>query len=218
MKSSPSITYYRNIVEVFPTMQVSEMRKTVSSKEPVHHKHVDWLGRKRSALMVVASLIATVAFELGMTPPGGVWQDDSDKHQAGRAVMADQHPGEYGKFMIINTISFLASLSIILILISGLPLRRRRWMWSLMVITWIAITTQTGTYFLAVKQMVPDFLEDIYKHVSLYSVLGWLCLVGLVFVGNLIRMVLWVLRKYRFLEQEPGPAPDFMDDDENEDE
>ena len=133
------------------------------------HEHIDWLGRKRSALMVVTSLIATVSFELGITPPGGVWEDHSYQHQAGRSAIADKRPDEYGQFMILNTISFLASLSIILLLISGLPPRRRRWLWTLMVITWIAITTQTGTYFIALKQMVPDFAEDVYEQVSVDS-------------------------------------------------
>ncbi|KAK0581299.1 hypothetical protein LWI29_012281 [Acer saccharum] len=37
----------------------------------------DWLTRKRDSLMVVASLIATMAFQDGLNPPGGLWQDQS---------------------------------------------------------------------------------------------------------------------------------------------
>ncbi|KAI3814808.1 hypothetical protein L1987_14453 [Smallanthus sonchifolius] len=50
----------------------------------------DWLDKKRNALMVVASLIATMAFQAGTNPPSGVWQDDSTAdppHKAGYAVM-----------------------------------------------------------------------------------------------------------------------------------
>lgn len=37
----------------------------------------DWLTDKQNILMVVAVLLATMAFQAGMNPPGGVWQDDS---------------------------------------------------------------------------------------------------------------------------------------------
>ncbi|MBA0636565.1 hypothetical protein Godav_025724, partial [Gossypium davidsonii] len=40
------------------------------------YKKEDWLTRKRDSLMVVASLMATMSFQAGLTPPGGLWQDD----------------------------------------------------------------------------------------------------------------------------------------------
>lgn len=36
----------------------------------------DWIERKRNTLMIVASLIATMAFQAGLNPPSGVWQED----------------------------------------------------------------------------------------------------------------------------------------------
>ncbi|KAA8535185.1 hypothetical protein F0562_030188 [Nyssa sinensis] len=39
-------------------------------------KQDNWLEKTRNTLMVVASLIATMAFQVGVNPPGGVWQDD----------------------------------------------------------------------------------------------------------------------------------------------
>ncbi|XP_042758617.1 ankyrin repeat-containing protein BDA1 isoform X2 [Lactuca sativa] len=50
----------------------------------------DWLDKKRNTLMVVASLIATMAFQAGTNPPSGVWQDGSTtdpNRRAGYAVM-----------------------------------------------------------------------------------------------------------------------------------
>ncbi|OMO91722.1 hypothetical protein COLO4_18143 [Corchorus olitorius] len=83
---------------------------TNNSRKPLaahKHKHTDWLGRKRSALVVVASLLATVAFQAAITPPGGVWQADEtvdergnplkQPHIAGTAVMAYSLEFEYGK-------------------------------------------------------------------------------------------------------------------------
>ncbi|CAI9784925.1 unnamed protein product [Fraxinus pennsylvanica] len=54
---------------------------------------IKWLAKKRDAIMVVAILIATMAFQAGVTPPGGVWEGDAtDPHKPGEAVMAHLHP------------------------------------------------------------------------------------------------------------------------------
>lgn len=198
-----------------------------SQKPVVTHKHTDWLGRKRSALMVVASLIATVAFQAGITPPGGVWQDDQTvddngkplewPHIAGTAVLAYTDPLQYGQFMIFNTIAFLASLSIILLLVSGLPIKRRRWMWIQMVVLWIAITAQVVTYFISLRYMSPSIAgaRRMLHDVTEISVLSWLALMGVVFIGNVIRMNLWILRKYGYLkEKEVVPKATIEDEHE----
>ncbi|XVE97933.1 hypothetical protein REPUB_Repub03eG0061600 [Reevesia pubescens] len=193
-----------------------------------NNKHTDWLGRKRSALMVVASLSATVAFQAAITPPGGVWQEDETldekgnplehPRKAGTAVMAYSQEIEYGQFMIFNTIAFLASLSIILLLISGLPIKRRRWMWIQMIIMWIAITAQVITYFISLRYMSPDSASGMLHDVTEISVLAWLCLMGVVFIGNVVRMNLWVLRKYGFVKeklQKPSAEPEIDNDQED---
>ncbi|KAH7837017.1 hypothetical protein Vadar_008572 [Vaccinium darrowii] len=106
----------------------------------------EWLTKKRDALMVVASLIATMAFQAGVNPPGGVWQDDSDGHRAGEAVMAYNYQDSYPYFLRCNTIGFVASLSTILLLISGLKFKNKAAMWILIVTMWLAITSMAITY------------------------------------------------------------------------
>ncbi|XP_050270145.1 ankyrin repeat-containing protein At5g02620-like [Quercus robur] len=202
------------------------MKESGSERPVVKHQHTDWLGRKRSALMVVASLIATVAFQAGLTPPGGVWQDDltvddngnpvKDPHIAGTAVMAYTDTIEYGQFMIFNTIAFLASLSIILLLVSGLPIKRRRWMWIQMAILWIAITAQVVTYFISLRHMSPSKVQGMLREVTSISVLTWLVLISVVFIGNIIRMNLWVLRKYGYIKEKEVAVPNAEIDDDQE--
>ncbi|KAK0581987.1 hypothetical protein LWI29_020143 [Acer saccharum] len=123
-------------------------------------KQNDWVEKMSSALMIVASLIATMAFQVAVNPPGGVWQEDSTcqskavdigsmtnpSHRAGFSIMADQDPTSYRDSLAFNTTGFLTSISIILLLISGLPMSRRFFMWVLMVIMWIAISAMTFTY------------------------------------------------------------------------
>lgn len=208
--------------------RLEETKARGSKKIAVEKKSADWLGRKRSSLMVVASLIATVAFQAGLTPPGGVWQDDyiidedgkpvADPHSVGHAVMAYKEPKEYGIFMICNTVAFLSSLSIILILVSGLPLTRRRWMWVQMVIMWIAITALEATYFITLVGMSPDGVGIMLRKVTENSVLAWMTLMAVVFVGNIVRLNLWVLRKYGLIKEKKrrgGGGGDDDDDDED---
>nr|GMD41734.1 ankyrin repeat-containing protein At3g12360-like [Ipomoea batatas] len=70
--------------------------KTTTANNNDHQNPTgDWLSRKRDSIMVVASLIATMAFQAGVNPPGGVWQETSlspdSPHRAGEAVMAYNH-------------------------------------------------------------------------------------------------------------------------------
>ncbi|KAG6414309.1 hypothetical protein SASPL_127028 [Salvia splendens] len=197
----------------------------LSSLTVTQRKPTDWLGRRRSALMVVASLIATVAFQAGLTPPGGIWEDDyyvdengqavSDPHSAGHSVMAYQEPGVYSAFMILNTTAFLASLSIILLLVSGLPLNRRKWMWLQMVIMWVAISTQVATYFVTLRHISPRDMAGTLREVTEISVLTWLTLIVVVFVGNVLRLNLWVLRKYGLIKEKERDSEGIGDDQED---
>ncbi|KAI3468084.1 hypothetical protein Pfo_024747 [Paulownia fortunei] len=209
-------------IKTSPSLQTK-----IATIHPKKHKHTDWLARKRNALMIVASLLATVAFQAGLSPPGGVWQGDfsgnpngttraDEPHRAGQSVMAYTLPPKYGQYMIFNTIAFLASLSIILLQVSGLPMRRRRWMWTQMVIMWIAITAQTLTYFITLINMTPKHVEGTVYHMAKISVLVWLSLIGVVFIGNITRCVLYLLRTYGYIEEKEREPQVYEEDGEDD--
>ncbi|KAH6804715.1 hypothetical protein C2S51_032962 [Perilla frutescens var. frutescens] len=160
---------------------------------------VKWLAKKREAIMVVAVLIATMAFQAGVTPPGGVWQDDTiiqveDDYghvhnktlKAGEAVMAHQHPNFFNNFMRCNAVAFVLSLTTILFLISGLPFRRPLFMWVLMVIMWLTITSIAVAFAIAYASVTPDMdsLIDVYT----LSIFVWFGVLGILLVGNTIRL------------------------------
>lgn len=216
INKAPSVMFDQDTVQVSTSMQ-SLMSKRRSLRQLVFKpkkKEVDWLGRKRNSLMIVASLIATVAFQSAINPPGGAWQSDyledangnpADKpHRAGQSVMADTEHQHYGQFMIFNTLAFLSSLSIILLLVSGLPIKRRRWMWVQMVIMWIAMTALTATYFMGLIFMTPEEHRRGYLyHVTGVSVFIWMSMMGIVFLGNVLRAIIYLLRKYGCMKQKP---------------
>ncbi|KAH6761359.1 hypothetical protein C2S51_018308 [Perilla frutescens var. frutescens] len=176
-------------------------------------QHSNWLEQKKSALMIVAILIATMAFQVGVNPPSGVWQDDklldsegnlvSDPHNAGESILGTKWARQYSLFYVSNTIAFVASLSIILLLISGLPLRRKLFMWILMVITWIAITAIALCYAIAVDAVTPydnPGDEETRKSIALVInivIYGWLILMALLLIAHTIRMIVKLVKKLR---------------------
>lgn len=73
-----------------------------------------WIEKTRGNMMVVATLIASICFQSGLNPPGGVWQDSSDGHQPGTSIIALSRTWYYKFFVFLNTSSFILSLSTII--------------------------------------------------------------------------------------------------------
>ncbi|XP_021739134.1 ankyrin repeat-containing protein NPR4-like [Chenopodium quinoa] len=107
---------------------------------------INWVENQSNALMVVASLIATMAFSVATNPPGGFWQDTQNgHHKAGHSIEDDYDQFWFNNLVIWNTIALVSSLSVILLLISGLPYGRV-FVGILRITMWIAVTATTATY------------------------------------------------------------------------
>ncbi|PON71737.1 Transmembrane protein [Parasponia andersonii] len=184
--------------------QPQKLQKTKTKKPE------NWLTRKREALMVVASLIATMAFQAGTNPPGGLWQDDSPAgdskdafhnntkgpHKAGESIMAyNKQRHWYHFYLYCNTVGFVSSLSIILLLITGLPFCRKFFMWVLTVIMWVTISAMALTYIISIYIFTPSKDEDVVTHVILYLVLGWIGVMALILLLHTIRLLVNLLKK-----------------------
>ncbi|XVF35290.1 hypothetical protein REPUB_Repub18cG0133000 [Reevesia pubescens] len=179
-----------------PARQYHKVQKTI--------KKEDWLTRKRDALMVVASLIATMAFQAGLTPPGGLWQEDfagtsqgnngKESHEAGTSIIADRNQSNYTLYLSFNTTSFVASLNIILLLISGLPFKRRVYMWNLTVMVWIAITSMALTYRISLLVFTPKTQQLNVTRVLDYAILVWSGVMGLL-LGHTTRLTTSLFKK-----------------------
>ncbi|PWA88981.1 ankyrin repeat-containing domain, PGG domain protein [Artemisia annua] len=149
----------------------------------------DWLDKKRNTLMVVASLIATMAFQAGTNPPSGVWQDTSADHRAGYSIMEYNHQNLYHVFLVSNTLGFVSTLSIILLLISGLPfLKHRVFLWILMVIMWIATASMSLTYLVSISVLTPKPDARTFRNVVGGIVLVWIGLMTLLVAGHTFQL------------------------------
>ncbi|TKY64309.1 PGG domain mitogen-activated protein kinase 15-like [Spatholobus suberectus] len=128
----------------------------VVTRNGSHDGH-NWMEEKRGSLMVVATLIATITFQIAINPPGGVWQSDADSQQgcapgkrceAGTSVLAFRGDKDqklkYEIFILLCTISFSASLTTILLLICGIPLRNKFVMWFLTIVMFISVICTAG--------------------------------------------------------------------------
>ncbi|MBA0795594.1 hypothetical protein Gohar_006447, partial [Gossypium harknessii] len=144
----------------------------------------------QNALMVVAVLIASVTYQAILSPPSGFWDADKLNSQTvtvqkrtmmpGEAVMADD-PEVFAVFIVFNAIGFFASLAMISLLTSGFPLRAG---------LRLAIISMTGTYVIAVIYMGPTKMREVYIVVIF---------MGLLFVAELVRFTMWLLKKWGVL-------------------
>ncbi|WJX92185.1 hypothetical protein P8452_73864 [Trifolium repens] len=125
-------------------------------------------------LSLVATIIATMTFQTALNPPGGVRpvKDDKGKHPneigctsqynitlklcPGEAVLAVIYSKEYEKFLFWNTICFIASLSVLLMLVSGIRFDHRFPMWLLSMGMCFTLTSLVITYIRAVQLVTPD--------------------------------------------------------------
>ncbi|KAG8485436.1 hypothetical protein CXB51_021070 [Gossypium anomalum] len=144
----------------------------------------------QNALMVVAVLIASVTYQAILSPPSGFLDGDKRNSQTvtvqkrtmmpGEAVMADD-PEVFAVFIMFNAIGFFASLAMISLLTSGFPLRAG---------LRLAIISMTGTYVIAVIYMGPTKMREVYIVVIF---------MGLLFVAELVRFTMWLLKKWGVL-------------------
>ncbi|XP_062159806.1 ankyrin repeat-containing protein BDA1-like [Alnus glutinosa] len=136
----------------------------------------NWTEEERGVLMLVATVIATMAFQAGVSPPGGVWQEHKynstvnfsycEQHtnfEAGTAVLAYCYPGPYLVLISTNSISLFASLCVILLVTCGFPLTSRLFRWFFTLAMTTAVVCMTITYTLAMVLINPSHLYDYVK-------------------------------------------------------
>ncbi|XP_066332116.1 uncharacterized protein [Miscanthus floridulus] len=78
-------------------------------------------AKKRHAkckyLMLLGILMASVTYQAGLDPPGGVWQSDGDGHAAGDPVLRTNRRLRYLFFFHCNSTSFVASVVVVVLLL-----------------------------------------------------------------------------------------------------
>jgi len=75
--------------------------------------------QRRNLLLMLAILAATVTFQAGMNPPGGVWSDDEAvSGKPGDPILQHNNFKRYDVFYYSNSLSFVASVVITILLVN----------------------------------------------------------------------------------------------------
>ncbi|XP_065866555.1 ankyrin repeat-containing protein BDA1 [Euphorbia lathyris] len=166
----------------------------------------NWMEETRGTLMTVAALIATITFQASMSPPGGVWQQDDRTSShcnstnvclAGTAVFGHALPKDHALFMTYNSISFVASLVVIFLIISGFPLGNKFVTWFLTVAMSTTVVFMALTYLVSMDMVTPDNILNQLKWIKRFALLIWLGSVVVVSVVHIFRLCLWISNKAR---------------------
>ncbi|KAK0582341.1 hypothetical protein LWI29_024428 [Acer saccharum] len=117
----------------------------------------------KSNMLVAATLIVAVTFQVGMSPPGGTWQENKDMHEAGKAILAS-YKIPFHMLLILNTLAFSTSTQLILILVY-----HKKFYFEIVVAT----VSMVATYGTAVWSLSPH--EDVkLRYVSMAALFPYL--------------------------------------------
>ncbi|KAK4268803.1 hypothetical protein QN277_022041 [Acacia crassicarpa] len=174
-----------------------------------------WLEEMRGNLSTVATVISTMTFQSVLNPPGGLIQPgihDSnntsssssspfdclevkgDQACPGKAIFAFEDRGNFRYFIINNTIAFIASLGVTLLLISGLPLKNKVVMWMLSMGMFLTLSALGRAYFTAYFLITPDKLYESTNKILSIMNYTWLALFALAAGYVLLAFLVWIVK------------------------
>ncbi|KAL6626499.1 hypothetical protein ACP70R_030225 [Stipagrostis hirtigluma subsp. patula] len=93
----------------------------------------EFAANSTDTLLLVATLITALSYQLGTNIPGGYWQDDGPGHAAGDPIMRDKHRRRYWLFMAASWAGFGSSMLLTVGLLTGVPPRSRLVLWAFVV-------------------------------------------------------------------------------------
>ncbi|GJZ09755.1 ankyrin repeat-containing protein ITN1-like protein [Tanacetum coccineum] len=150
-----------------------------------------WLEKQRGILILAALVVAGMAFHSGINPPGGTITN-TQNGPLGNAAQTEVDMDQWNRFVTYNTFTMILSLAIVLVLISGFPLRNKFLMWLLTIATLFTVVFMVATYLQSLGMMAPDMYVDV---TSVWVCLIWMLACGVIALIHTIFFVVWVVMK-----------------------
>ena len=162
----------------------------------------NWVEENCGYIMVVATVITTFTFQQVARPPGSVWpQNGNVIHYSGynievyarTSVVGSINPLYYIYFMIFNAISFIASIIVTFLLISGFPVKNKMCIGLLTIALCTTLAFLIITY-ITVVSMVTSFSIYALKYKEVFNIQEWV-------LGSLVVVIflVFLLHLSRFL-------------------
>ncbi|XP_060669445.1 ankyrin repeat-containing protein BDA1-like isoform X2 [Ziziphus jujuba] len=142
----------------------------------------DWVKDRSGALMIVATVIATMTFQTAVNPPGGVWQQDTNT-----SIYSNSYCGNGGDDTCIAGTAVLV--------------RYKPFMWLLNLAIVVNLTFMALTFLDGMYLVTPMTIDDWVWRCRTRLFYGWFGVIGIVFLLHTIRFVFWAVKKlYRKLK------------------
>ncbi|XP_048533866.1 uncharacterized protein LOC125512835 [Triticum urartu] len=146
-------------------------REQEEEEEKESKKHA-----RRKYLMLLGILVASVAYQAGLEPPGGAWQGSGNGYEAGDPVMQVNRRPRYLVFFYSNSISFVASIVVIMMLLPHwLPNEKDKdWgKWSLRVMNWTILLDLVTLLVAYAAGSSRGWKTSVYVGMLIFAVLGY---------------------------------------------
>ncbi|KAL0312715.1 UNVERIFIED_CONTAM: hypothetical protein Sradi_5670800, partial [Sesamum radiatum] len=200
-RSQTTPTNVPNRLQHHPLNNSSRSSSQAEDDQNAKHK---WFTELRSGIIVMASVFATMTFQVPLTPPGGMWQDWGPNeaisnsssvipaHKPGETILYDLHGKQFRSLMLLNTQIFFSSIATIIIMLQPIKASSRAWQMGLYVIhiTIIGITMEYfGIFRLITKKKMlvsPDFIA---------SLIIWGLIIGLALLSLVNKLIIHTSRR-----------------------